>query len=273
MTAGLAQVEFEFVRALLLRRASIEIDESKRYLVETRLTALARDTGIGDALALVNRVRSEPAGKLADRLIESMTTNETSFFRDLHPFEAVRTVILPRLVAERREEVRVWSAACSTGQEAYSLAIVLREGLPAGMRWSVTGTDINSQVVARAAEATYSQLEVNRGLPAATLVRHFRQSPQLKWTPSPEIRLNCSFRQLNLGASWPTMGPFDIVFLRNALIYLDAATRRLIFERLRRVLTPNGHLFLGTGETPTEGTFERATVGRSVCYRLPGARN
>lgn len=275
MTQLLA-TDFEFIKTFLLRRAAIEIDASKQYLVETRLCALARDSGAGDVGTLVNRVRAEPNSKLAELLTEAMTTNETSFFRDNHPFEALRTVIIPRLFTDNASSrtISIWSAACSTGQEPYSLAIVLRETLPAGWSGRVLGTDINTQVIAKATSGAYTQLEVNRGLGAATLVRHFRQAPELRWTVAPEVRSMVEFRQLNLATSWPLLGPFDVVFLRNALIYLDAPTRRLIFERLRRVMRPGAYLFLGTGEAPIpEGAFDRANVGRTVCYRLPGGRS
>lgn len=266
--------DFEFVKTFLQRRASIEIDGSKQYLAETRLTALARDAGVADVAVLVNKVRAEPNGRLAELLTEAMTTNETSFFRDIHPFEAVRGTLLPQLYKGTTRSVALWSAACSTGQEPYSLAMILRETLPAGFSATVLATDLNNQVLARASSGQFSQLEVNRGLPAPALIRHFRQCPDARWITVPEVRNLVNFRQLNLATPWPVLGPFDIVFLRNALIYLDAATRRVIFERLRKVMRPGGHLFLGTGEAPIpENSFERVTIGRTVCYRNPDPRS
>jgi chemotaxis protein methyltransferase CheR len=270
---ALTQIDFDFVKSLIQRKAAIEIDETKRYLAETRLNALAREAGLGDVALLLGRVRADPNGRLADQVTEAMTTNETSFFRDGHPFDAMRQIVIPQLLAGTRS-IQVWSAACSTGQEPYSLAMAAREVLPANAAMRILASDINTQVLARAATGEFSQLEVNRGLPAPALVRYFRQTPDLRWQITPELRRMVEFRQINLAAPWPALGPFDIVLLRNALIYLDNATKRSIFERLRRVMRPGAHLFLGTGEAPIpEGVFERVTVGRTVCYRAPSGRN
>jgi chemotaxis protein methyltransferase CheR len=209
-------------------------------------------------------------------VVEAMTTNETSFFRDLHPFEALRTLLLPELILRRAAErrLRLWSNACSSGQEAYSLAMLLAMSFPAVHDWdlSILATDISREMVQRTQQGLFGQLEVNRGLPAPMLVRHFQRTGT-QWQVKPELRRLIQAREMNLVEPWPTLPKFDVVMLRNVLIYFDLETKRNILRRVRQALRPDGYLFLGSAETPlmADESWDRVSCGSSVAYRLTAA--
>lgn len=273
-SATLAAADFAYVRELVLRRAAIVLDDGKEYLVEARLTPVARANGLETVAALVARLRAGAPPALATAVVEALTTNETSWMRDRHPFDALRDHVLPELIERRQRERRidVWSAACSTGQEPYSIAMLLGEMLEAHPGWiaHILATDLSSQVIAQARSGIYSQLEVNRGLPATMLVRHFDRSG-LTWQVKEPLRRAVTFREHNLISLLPpTSAPVDIVFLRNVLIYFDAATKREVLARARRVLRPDGYLFLGAAETTLhlDDAFERVQLGNATAYHL-----
>jgi chemotaxis protein methyltransferase CheR len=202
-----------------------------------------------------------------------MTTNETSFFRDAHPFTALSDHVLPDLVRARSSErlINIWCAACSSGQEPYSIAMLVHDIVGADPTWRVRmlATDISPAMLARTEAGVYSQFEVNRGLPAGLLVRHFRKQG-LSWQIEEPLRRMVQTRLLNLDTNLPPMAPMDIVFLRNVLIYFDIATKRQILARVRRVMRPDGYLVLGGAETTLnlDDTFERVQIGRAPVYRL-----
>lgn len=204
-----------------------------------------------------------------------MTTNETSFFRDLHPFETLRTTVLPDVIARRASERRLhlWSAACSSGQEPYTIALVLREHFPALAGWTVrlVATDLSREILARARAGRYSQLEVNRGLPAPLLTKHFTREG-MEWQLKDEVRRMVEFRELNLLEAWSGLADLDIVFIRNVLIYFDQDIKRGILGRVHRALRPGGYLFLGGAETTLnlDDRFERLHIGKTPCYRRRG---
>ncbi|GEL47327.1 chemotaxis protein methyltransferase [Cellulomonas hominis] len=266
---SLTQDTFAFVADVVRRRSAIQLEAGKEYLVESRLLPLARDAGHPGVDAYVREVRAR--GREADlaEIVEALTTNETSWFRDATPFSALRTHMVPALRADRPvlDSVRVWSAACSTGQEPYSLAMTLADVLGPGVRVDITATDLSEQVLAQARSGRYSQLEVNRGLPAPMLVRHFQRSGT-DWQISEALRRAVTFQKHNL-LDLPPAGPFDIVFLRNVLIYFDLATKRSILSRVHRVLKPGGFLVLGAAETTigVDGDWERMPVERGSVYR------
>lgn len=267
MTVSVA--DFEFVRRLVRERSAVVLDDGKEYLVQARLAPLAQREGLASVGALVDLARSGSA-RLPDEIVAAMATKETSFFRDAHPFAALRSDILPRLLATQSRPLRVWSAAASTGQEAYSLAMLLYAQFPAAPPASILATDLADDAVSRGRAGRYTQLEVNRGLPARLLVTHFHRDG-LHWRVNDTIRRLVQFRQLNLVQSWPPIPPMDIVLMRNVLIYFDTAARKSVLARVARILRPGGYLMLGASET-THGLgspFEPVTVGRSVCYRLP----
>ena len=244
--------DFEFVRTWLRTRAAIALDPGKEYLVETRLQPVALREGFDDLGALVRRLRGGAPAHLEVAVVEALTTNETSFFRDWKPFEALRQSILPDLVARRADARRldVWSAACSSGQEIYSLAMLLREHFPQLASWELAlhATDLSTEMVERTRAGRFTQLEVNRGLPAPLLVKYFKRDADA-WRIDPALRALVRPAQLNLAGLWPTLPMMDLVFLRNVLIYFDVPTKKVVLDHLRQKLRPGGVLFLGTAET------------------------
>jgi chemotaxis protein methyltransferase CheR len=269
----LSQAEFNFIRRLVLDQSAIVIEEDKGYLVESRLLPLARREGLTSLNLLVQKLQIEPFHNLHRQAVEAMTTNETSFFRDYHPFEALRKAVLPALINRRAEarEIRIWCAASSSGQEPYSLAMLIRENFPQLLSWKVRilATDLSTDVVARAREGRYSQIEVNRGLPASLLVKHFQKRGS-EWCLRDDIRQMVEFQVFNLVGAWPFLPSFDVVMLRNVLIYFGIETKKEIFAKVRRVLGPDGYLFLGGAETTfsIDDSFERLQFERATCYRV-----
>ena len=263
--------EFAYISGLVRRDAAIVLEPGKEYLVEARLMPLARQTGAATVSEFVLRAQQRPEPDVHRRIVDALTTNETSFFRDGEPFTAVTGMVLPQLLATRAtsRHLRVWSAACSSGQETYTLAMQMHDNLPNGWSYEILGTDISTEVLSRAEAGRYSQLEVNRGLPAAALVRHFERVGS-HWQVSPNLRKNVSFRRLNLAAALPALGHFDVIFLRNVLIYFDVATKRAVLERVGSLLKPDGWLFLGSAETTIgiDDRFDRVVTGRTSAYRL-----
>ncbi|WP_081844671.1 protein-glutamate O-methyltransferase CheR [Cellulomonas sp. URHE0023] len=261
---------FAFVADLVRRRSAIQLAPGKEYLVESRLLSLAREDGAADVDAFVRTVRSSAKESDFARIVEALTTNETSWFRDSAPFAALQSYVVPELIAARGTSARlkVWSAACSTGQEPYSIAMTLADCLPASASADILATDLSEQVLAKAREGRYSQLEVNRGLPATMLVRHLSRVGA-EWQISQALRNLVTFRQHNLLDLPPIGGPFDVVYLRNVLIYFDIATKRAILERLRRVMKPDGILMLGAAETTigVDDAWIRVPVGTGSVYR------
>jgi chemotaxis protein methyltransferase CheR len=270
----MAATSFAYVRDLVHRRSAIYLEAGKEYLVESRLQPIVQASGEGSLDRLVSRLRCSPEGSLHAQVVEAMTTNETSWFRDRHPYDAFESVILPDLLSRRAQERRltVWSAATASGQEAYSIAMVLHERLAADPSWDVRvlATDLSERMVRRARGARYSQLEINRGLPAARLVRHFTRAGT-EWQVNQPLRRLVEVRQLNLAAPFPPMPPIDVTFLRNVLIYFQVDTRRQILHRVRRVLRPGGYLVLGAAETTLDvDAFERVPHDKATVYRLRG---
>jgi chemotaxis protein methyltransferase CheR len=266
---------FSFVSDLVRQQAAIVLSPGKEYLVESRLLPLARGAGLDDVGALVARLQRKPDELLRRQIVEAMTTNETSFFRDRDPFNALTQAILPELRKLRSESrrINIWSAACSTGQEPYSIAMSVADHplITADWRVDVLATDINNEILERARRARYSQLEVNRGLPAAMLVRHFERV-ETDWRVVAGVRKMVRFTSLNLAEHFdlPVM---DVVFLRNVLIYFESATKSEVLRRVRRILRPDGFLFLGGAETTLglDDGFERVAVGSTIAYRPRGA--
>jgi len=270
-TTNVSTVDFEYIRTLVRSRSAIVLEPGKEYLVHARLLPVARKQGLDDISALVEKLKRGDAS-LTTEVVEAMTTNETSFFRDVHPFETLRNDIIPELLEKRAltRTLRIWSAAASTGQEAYTIAMTLREHFPQLMTWNVSilGTDLSTEVLEKAREGRYAQLEVNRGLPAPMLVKYFdRAGPA--WKVKPELQRMVEFRSFNLVKPWAPMPRMDIVFLRNVLIYFDNDTKRDVLSRARAVMAPDGYLFLGAAETTLQfdGMFERVPRARANCYR------
>jgi chemotaxis protein methyltransferase CheR len=267
----LSQAEFTFVSTLVRKEASIVLAPGKEYLVEARLIPVARAVGAANVNEFLADLQRRPNPANQRRIIDALTTNETSWFRDREPFAALTDVVLPELIKARAttRKVRLWSGASSSGQEAYSLAITLQETLPAGWSYEIMGTDISTEMVKRAETAEYSQVEVNRGLPASQLVQYFERAGA-HWRITSQLRKNVSFKLMNLTAPLPAMPPFDIIFLRNVLIYFDVATKRTVLQNMAKLLRPDGWLFLGAAETTIgiDDNYERVAAGRTSAYRV-----
>ncbi|NLE70932.1 MAG: protein-glutamate O-methyltransferase CheR [Actinomycetales bacterium] len=264
---------FGFVADLVRRRSGIVLEPGKEYLVEGRLRPLARAAELADVDTYVRALRADPRPSRLESVVAALTTNETSWFRDLEPFRALVDHVLPELLAHRpMDTIRVWSAACSTGQEPYSIAMVAADVVPAG-RLRILATDLAEDVLERARRGRYTQLEINRGLPAAHLVRFFRRAGA-DWEVVPEVRAQVAFQRHNLLDAAPAGGPFDVVFLRNVLIYFDLATKQAVLDRVRRTMRPGGYLVLGAAETTigVDDSWERVPVGRGALYRTPARR-
>ncbi len=270
---NLAPSDFDYIRDVVRRHSAIVLDPGKEYLVESRLVPLARQEGEPSIAGLVARMRRERTGALTGRVVDAMTTNETSFFRDSSPFDAMQRHVLPELVRARAAERRlsIWCGASSSGQEPYSLTMLLKDVLAASPDWTanVLATDLSREMLERTRAGRYSQLEVNRGLPVAMLVRHF-DKVGTQWQVKQDLRAMVTTRLLNLAVPFPPIGTFDVVFLRNVLIYFDAATKQAVLQRVRQVLRPDGYLFLGGAETTLgiDDAFDRVVLDRATAYRV-----
>ncbi len=282
----MTELEFDFLRALLKSRSGLALAPEKRYLAESRLEPVCRHFGLESLAALVAALRAGRDPDLECSVVEAMTINETFFFRDKIPFDLFREVLLPRYLAARTatKRLRIWCAAASTGQEPYSLAMLLDEAWPRLVGWQVEilATDLSKAVIDRAKAGLYSQFEVQRGLPIQLLVKHFTQVGD-QWQISPKIREMVSFRTANLIRDFAPFGSFDIIYCRNVLIYFDAAMKTAVLQRLAATLAPDGALVLGAAETVlglTEslvpepghrGLYARAGAPGALAYRAVGA--
>ena len=244
-------LDYEYLRRLLKERSGIDLSADKQYLVESRLVPLARKASLPGIPELVEKMRGG-ASALTAEVVEAMTTNETFFFRDKIPFDHLKEAVLPALVQARaaRRALRIWCAASSTGQEPYSIAMCLKEAghLLAGWRTEIVATDLSLGVLEKSKAGVFSQFEVQRGLPIQLLVKYFTQDGEF-WQLDAEIRGMVQHRQLNLLQDFSHLGMFDIIFCRNVLIYFDQPTKANIFERLARMLEPDGVMALGAAET------------------------
>ncbi|MEI9924600.1 MAG: protein-glutamate O-methyltransferase CheR [Bradyrhizobium sp.] len=244
-------VDYEFLRKLLKERSGLDLSADKQYLVESRLIPLARKAGLPGIAELVQKMKSG-ADALTAEVVEAMTTNETFFFRDKVPFDHLRETMLPSLLKARasRRALRIWCAASSTGQEPYSIAMCLKElgSALAGWRVEIIGTDLSQAVLEKSRAGIFSQFEVQRGLPIQMLVKHFTQIGEL-WQLNPDLRSMVQYRQLNLLHDFSQLGKFDVIFCRNVLIYFDQDTKARIFDRLSKVVEPDGFMVLGAAES------------------------
>jgi chemotaxis protein methyltransferase CheR len=245
-------LDYEFLRKLLKERSGLDLSSDKQYLVESRLVPLARKAGLPGITELAQKMKAGGAEPLVAEVVEAMTTNETFFFRDKMPFEHLKDTMLPAILQARsaRRSLRIWCAASSTGQEPYSIAMCLKGLSPALAGWKVdiVATDLSQGVLEKSRAGIFSQFEVQRGLPIQLLVQHFTQVGDM-WQLNPDIRSMVQHRQLNLLHDFSHLGTFDIIFCRNVLIYFDQDTKTGIFERLAKVIEPDGFLVLGAAES------------------------
>ena len=267
---------YGYLRELVFGLSQNVLDPSRDYLFDTRLSKLLRNQGMTTVDQLIQHLRSTRNPSLERAVAEAMTINETSFFRDVRPFDLLRNDLLPHLIEARRRSrtLRIWSAACSTGQEAYSLAMMLLEHFPLLVGWSIVieGTDLNGEVVERAREGRYHRIEINRGLPARYVVRYFDHIGE-DWIVKPEVRKLCHFRQANLcGPSLPFSrfnDRFDIIMLRNVMLYFSMDTRRTLLSGIHHLLPSDGILFLGSSEQPADLSLWTPVLAGGTCYYTP----
>lgn len=277
--------EFDFLVGMLKEQSGIIITQDKMYLIESRLGPLLVEHRCRDLDDLVSKLRAAPRGPLAAKVVEAMTTNETFFFRDKTPFDELEQKVLPSLVKARAgKRIRIWCAAASSGQEPYSIAMILKESAPKlnGCTFEIIGTDISPQILEKAKAGLYTQFEVQRGLPIKLLVKYFQQKGET-WQIDPAIKSMVQLRQYNLLDSYATLGSFDIIFCRNVLIYFDRPTKRSMLDRMASILADDGALFMGAAETvigitetlvPFEGArglYRTAKGGASGTRAVPAA--
>ncbi|MGM0594019.1 MAG: CheR family methyltransferase [Pseudomonadota bacterium] len=266
--------DYDDFRRYLEEHSGIVLGDNKHYLVTSRLNRLMREFGIDDFNVLMRRLKTERKSKLHEQIVDAMTTNETLWFRDTYPFEVMKQTILPELSQRRLSQLRIWSAACSSGQEAYSISITLSEylaskpgSLPSNIQ--IIGTDISSSMLNDAKAGLYDQMSLARGMSDERRKRYFVPVGN-KWQVRPEIKSRASFRELNLLNNFSPLGKFDIVFCRNVLIYFSSQLKTDILNRIAKTLNPGGFLFLGGSESPTSYTdaFELVRTPKGVVYRV-----
>jgi chemotaxis protein methyltransferase CheR len=268
----LSPENMQFLRQYIERESGIALGDSKQYLLQSRLqpiVSLAKLTSLGE---LCDQLRGSPAPSLRRLVVEAITTHETLFFRDIGVFDCLRTALLPEIARQHgtTKSIRIWSAACSSGQEAYSVAMLLLESGYANWNIQILGTDLSSRILERASTGKFLQIEVNRGMPAALLVKYFQRAGK-EWQVKDPVRRMVSFAPFDLRQDMRSLGSFDLVLCRNVLIYFDVETRKKILAAIRGTLFPGGYLLLGSSETTfnlDEG-YLRKTVGEAIVYQKP----
>lgn len=274
----LSQLNYEFVQKLVKENSAIQLETGKEYLVETRLSPIAKKAGFKSLNDFVEHLQKSPPGSpMHAKAVEALTTNETSFFRDNYPFETLRNHILPKLLEQcaPKKCLNIWSAASSTGQEPYSVAILLKEHFSKWADWniSILATDLSPTVLEQAEKATYSDLEVSRGLPPELKAKYFTKKGG-QWILNAEVRKLVQFRPMNLIKPWPILPLFDLILIRNVLIYFDVETKKSILKKIRLCLQPNGYMMLGGSETTMnlDADWQPFTMGKSTVYQPAGSR-
>ncbi len=244
--------DFDYLRKLLHERSGLVLSAEKQYLAESRLLPVARKHQLGSLTELIGALKAADRSPLAGDVVEAMTTNETFFFRDKIPFDHFRDTIMPALIASHwhRRRIRIWCTAAASGQEPYSLAMILREMNKdiAGFKIEILATDLSNEMLEKAKNGTYSPFEVQRGLPIQQLLKYFTQVGD-QWQLAPELRAMVSFRHINLLHDFAHLGSFDLIFCRNVLIYFDQPTKTAVLDRLARAIEPDGFMALGAAET------------------------
>lgn len=272
LTSALGSIDpgnYNFLQDVVYRGSGIVLDHEKHYLFESRLSPVARARGLQSINDLCALIRATGGDEVRKQVIEAMTTNETYFFREPAQYDAVANVLLPEVKELRcaTRKINCWSAASSTGQEAYSLALLLMEQGLGGWNLQILGTDLTSHVVEKARQGKYLQIEVNRGLPVSLLLKYFRRAG-LEWQLNDQIRSMVRFESFDLRNSMRSLGPFDLVFCRNVLVYFDIETRRTILRQMHGTMFRGGWLLLGTAEAPIglDDLYERRMIGSAVVY-------
>lgn len=268
--------EFDQLRRVMQDACGVALDDTKRYLIEARMPPVLKRLGLASLSEFAAKLAEQPFGPLRAELVDALVTNESSFFRDRHPWETLASTVIPSLITRRatERELSFWCAAASTGQEPYSLAMLLRDRFPEivnSWKVSILATDVSRAIVDRARLGRFSQLEVNRGLPAPSLLKHFRQDG-LNWQLHDDVKRMVEFRELNLCRPWPALPTFDVILLRNVMIYFTPEDKKAVLQRVARVLKPDGFLLLGAAETvlSLSDSFERAADLQGGFFRMTG---
>jgi len=265
--------DLTYIRNLVRERSAIVLEEEKDYLIRSRLEPLAKELGFDSLVELVGKLRRASDDTLHRTVVEAMTTNETSFFRDLSPFLALKEHLLPEVIARRASTrcLSIWCGASASGQEPYSIMLTILEHFPELQDWRIRflATDISRVMLKRCQEGIYSQIEVNRGLPAGLLTKYFSKNGT-HWQIAENIRKRIEFREMNLAHPWPLLPRMDMVVLRNVMIYFDGETKKQILKKIRHILDPQGYLLLGGTETTInlDDQYERVAVNGTSCYRI-----
>ncbi|MEM6471456.1 MAG: protein-glutamate O-methyltransferase CheR [Planctomycetota bacterium] len=269
---SLASADIDFLRELVAHHSGNVIAPRQVYMLEQRLAPVAGDHGLNDVASLVAKLRRSSDKNLSTEVAEAVTVNETSFYRDAHVFDSLSKHVIPELIERHKIDrtIRIWSAACSSGQEPYTLAMMIRDRFPQLEDWNIkiVATDLSEEMLRKCRSGEYTQLEVNRGLPVKQLVRFFDRNGNL-WRAKPQLRDMIQCQRLNLTQQWSLMGSFDVVLIRNVLIYFDQKTKSDILQRVHRSLRPDGYLFIGSAETMIGlgVPYQRETIDATVCYR------
>lgn len=243
--------DFDIYKDLLIKKSGISLKQDKSYLLDSRLTPVAKKWGYADISAMTQVLRGMPPKDLVTDIVEAMTTNETSFYRDGTPYDIMKNHVLPYYKEKGQKKIRIWCGAASSGQEPYSIAMLLKEEsakMP-GVTYEIVGTDISNEILDQAKQGIYSQFEVQRGLPITHLVKYFTQTPDQKWEINQEVKSMITYKYFNLLDPMTALGTFDIVFCRNVLIYFEQDVKKDIMERAHRQMTEDGFFFLGGAET------------------------
>ncbi|MBM3785545.1 MAG: protein-glutamate O-methyltransferase CheR [Acidobacteria bacterium] len=260
---------YSFLQTYIHQESGIVIDPNKSYLLVSRLQPIVKENSLGTLNDLCRLLRATTATPIKRQVIEALTTNETLFFRDMPVFEALQKEVLPAMIKAKQESkrIRIWSAAASSGQEAYSLAMLLLEMGLSGWNLQILGTDLNRQILDKATAGKYLQIEVNRGMPAKYLVKYFTRAG-LDWQINDRLRPIVSFQQFDMRSPLRALGKFDLVLCRNVLIYFDLETKKKILKEIRGVMEPGAHLILGTAETTLniDDAYQRAVFGGTSFY-------
>jgi chemotaxis protein methyltransferase CheR len=276
-TKQISPQEYDDFRRYLEAASGIVLGDNKHYLVTSRLNRLMREFELDDFASLMKRLKTQRNSALHEQIVDAMTTNETLWFRDAYPFEVLKHELLPEITAQKTRQVRIWSAASSSGQEAYSISMTIQEylsskpgSLPANIQ--IIGTDISATMLRDASSATYDKMSLARGISEERKKRFFVPLGD-KWQIRPEIKARASFRELNLLNNFSALGKFDIIFCRNVLIYFSSEIKTDILNRMASSLNPGGYLFLGGSESPTSYTdaYEMVRTPKGVVYRVKAA--
>ncbi len=263
----------DFFSDFALKHTGIVLGPEKDYLIKSRLEELSKSLGFRNIEELYRKAKYQLTNELLDHLIDALTTNETYFFRDKIQFDALKKYILPEIIERKKEEkrLRIWSCACSTGQEPYSIGILICEHFPHILNWDleIIGSDISKRAVEYAKQGSFSQIEVNRGLPAKLLIKYFRQKGS-RWVIDERVRRLIRFLRINLKDDFSYLGKFDIIFCRYVLIYFSSELKRNVLLRIEKNMFPNGYLFFGMAEIPSglSPRFIRRDFGGAICYQF-----